>query len=93
MVHAANGDRGRAKEILSELEGRGRSVYIDATQVASIYALLGEADSAFSWLERAFEERCPFVNGLEHNYLRWVFEGLHADPRFQDLVRRVRSNR
>jgi hypothetical protein len=66
---------------------------IDATQVASIYALLGEADSAFSWLERAFEERCPFVNGLEHNYLRWVFEGLHADPRFQDLVRRVRSNR
>jgi hypothetical protein len=84
---------GELKRFFPSSKAEAGACISNATQVASIYALLGEADSAFSWLERAFEERCPFVNGLEHNYLRWVFEGLHADPRFQDLVRRVRSNR
>lgn len=57
-----------------------------AVTIAGDYALLGETDKAFEWLEKAFQER-------EHDlmYLKVDdrFEALRPEPRFQDLVRRI----
>jgi tetratricopeptide (TPR) repeat protein len=66
----------RAKEGLPE----------HATAIAGDYALLGEKDKAFEWLEKAFQENEAGVGFLkvdEH------FEALRSDPRFQDLLRRI----
>ncbi|MCM3905567.1 MAG: hypothetical protein ND866_28065 [Pyrinomonadaceae bacterium] len=47
----------------------------------------GDADAALRWLERAYEERDAHVVllGVEP---RW--DPLHADPRFADLMKRLR---
>ncbi|HTD69086.1 MAG TPA: tetratricopeptide repeat protein, partial [Gemmatimonadales bacterium] len=54
--------------------------------VAGDYALLGERDSAFAWLERAFRER---VGVLMFLTIDDRFETLRSDPRFRDLARRI----
>jgi serine/threonine-protein kinase len=60
--------------------------YVPAYFIAAIYAGLGEADTSFEWLERAYEERNGFLIflGVEH-----AFYGLHPDPRFKDLLQRI----
>ncbi len=90
-VYAANGDRKRAEQILAELEERTQSEYIPATHIAAVYALLGEKDTAFEWLDTAYEERAPLDLGCHwhHAYPGWTFESLRADSRFQDLMRRM----
>jgi len=54
--------------------------------IAGDYALLGERDSAFAWLERAFRERVGVLMFLSVDDR---FETLRPDPRFQDLARRM----
>ena len=55
--------------------------------VAVIYAALGQKDDAFAWLERAYEERDSWMDylGLDPR-----LDGLRADPRFGDLLRRMK---
>jgi TolB-like protein/DNA-binding winged helix-turn-helix (wHTH) protein len=54
--------------------------------IANDYALLGERDKAFEWLERAFRERESVLMFLTVNE---NFETLRSDPRFRDLARRM----
>jgi len=54
--------------------------------VAQRYAIAGEKDLAFEWLEKVYEERHPvltFVNIMP------AFEDLRSDARFKDLLRRM----
>jgi hypothetical protein len=54
--------------------------------VALVYAALGDKDSAFLWLEKAYEDKSSFMTTLKY----WtVFDPLRSDPRFKDLLRRV----
>jgi hypothetical protein len=58
--------------------------------MARIYAALEDKDQAFATLEKAYEERnslIVFVGVVP------FFESLHTDPRFADLLRRIRLNR
>jgi hypothetical protein len=48
--------------------------------------LLGERDSAFAWLERAFRERVGVLMFLS---IDDRFETLRSDPRLRDLARRI----
>jgi predicted deacylase len=61
--------------------------YLRAGTVARMYALIGDRDEAFAWLERAFDAREATLANLPYSP-RWDF--LRPDPRFADLVRRVR---
>jgi len=55
--------------------------------LASLYALTGDKDSAFEWLDKAFAER----DGEEIALLKVdpSFKNLRGDPRFTDLLRRM----
>jgi tetratricopeptide (TPR) repeat protein len=54
--------------------------------IATRYALIGEKDEAFAWLERGYRERDPLMIVLRTApYL----DPLRSDPRFQDLLRRI----
>ena len=93
VVYAADGDRTRAEEILVELEGRAQNEYIHASWIAAIYALLDEKDETFEWLEKAFDEKNPFVACCALSvYPGWMFNGVRSDPRFENLVRRLGFN-
>jgi hypothetical protein len=52
-----------------------------------VYAGLGDRDQAFAWLEKAFVERTRTMLSLKINRR---LDPLRSDPRFADLVRRVR---
>jgi len=55
--------------------------------VASAYALAGDEDKAFEWLDKAYAER----DGEAITLLNCdpSFKSLHGDPRFADLLRRL----
>ena len=60
--------------------------YVRPTLVARIYADLGDKDRAFSWLEKAWQERDGNLLFLR---LDEGWEPLREDPRFADLASRV----
>jgi len=89
-VYAETGDRVRAEKIIAELKSRSQDEYIHANWIAQIYALLGEKDEAFSWLQKAFNERAPILGTIAMTtYPGWVYNSLRDDSRFQDLLRRL----
>ena len=53
---------------------------------AAHYATCGDSDAAFAWLEKAFARRTP---GLLHVPVDPFFDPIRADPRIEDLCRRV----
>ena len=57
------------------------------TSLALAYSDVGDKQQAFAWLEKAYEERDPWL-GLTLKS-EPGFDRLHSDPRFQDLVRRM----
>ena len=59
---------------------------MSALQLAVLYAQLGEKERAFAFLEKAYEERHPWIGFLKNDP---QFEPLRSDPRFADIVRRI----
>jgi tetratricopeptide (TPR) repeat protein len=55
-------------------------------QIATVYAYRGENDLAFEWLENAYATR---DGGLTLILGYSEFDGLHDDPRFPELLKRV----
>jgi eukaryotic-like serine/threonine-protein kinase len=86
FLYAQSGDRGRAQEILDRLLGAAAKGYLPPYNIAIVYAGLGDADNAFHWLDRAFEER-SFT--LEFLRVDPAFTPLRNDRRFAELVRKV----
>lgn len=62
------------------------SGYGSAYQIASFYALLGEKEEAFRWLNTAYEEHDTGLLFLRPDL---SFDPIRSDPRFADLVRKV----
>jgi tetratricopeptide (TPR) repeat protein len=82
-AYAAVGNRNEALQLLADLK-QPRGGYSNASEIAMVYAALGDMDQAMAWLNRAYRERFnPSV------LLRPGFDPLRADARFQDLERRV----
>jgi len=57
-----------------------------AYQIAQAYAVRGDPDSAFAWLERAYVQR---DSGLGVMKLSWPFEPIHGDPRWAAFLRKM----
>jgi TolB-like protein/predicted Ser/Thr protein kinase len=55
--------------------------------IATFYAVAGEKDKAVEWLEKGLEVRDPV---LPYIGCYPCFDDLHPDPRFQDLLRKMR---
>jgi TolB-like protein/DNA-binding winged helix-turn-helix (wHTH) protein/Tfp pilus assembly protein PilF len=86
-AYAARGGTREAMQLLGGLK-QPRGSYSNASEIAMVYAALGDMDRAMTWLNRAYRERFnPSV------LLRPGFDPLRADARFQDLERRVGLSR
>ena len=83
-AYVASGKRNEAEKLLRDLKNRSTPGYSHASEIAVIYASLGDTDQAMSWLQKGYEER--FNPGV---LLRPGFDPLRSDPRFQDLASRV----
>jgi tetratricopeptide (TPR) repeat protein len=86
LVNAANGRKEQAEEKIRALEAAGKKRYVPATYFGMLYAGLGKKKQAFTWLEKAYEER---ADGLTWLNVLPALDGLRSEPRFQDLLRRI----
>jgi serine/threonine protein kinase/pimeloyl-ACP methyl ester carboxylesterase/Flp pilus assembly protein TadD len=85
-AYGVAGQRSEALKIIAELQERARQKYVSPYFFALVYVGLGDKDQAFAQLDQAYQERHPYLILIK---VEPVFDGLHSDPRFADLVRRI----
>ena len=91
-AYAVSGYRGAMKQWANDLE------HLQATKkaflpgnLAAAYAILGEKDRAFYWLNQAYEHRemVSLDGGIFFLAAEPQYDPLRSDPRYKDLLRRV----
>jgi len=80
----ASGKRNEAEKLLRDLKQRASAGASHGSEIATVYASLGDSNQAMNWLEKGYEER--FNPGV---LLRPGFDPIRSDPRFQGLVHRI----
>jgi TolB-like protein/DNA-binding winged helix-turn-helix (wHTH) protein/Flp pilus assembly protein TadD len=85
-VYAVSGNVNQARNVLQDLEGRGGQQYVPAYAIALVYAGLGDNDHAFTWLQKAYEDRSTSMIFLR---LDPELSSLHSDPRFEKLSQQI----
>jgi TolB-like protein/DNA-binding winged helix-turn-helix (wHTH) protein/Flp pilus assembly protein TadD len=83
-AHAASGNQLEAQKLLDDLKTSYSPGDPHASDIAVVYAALGDKDQAFAWLQKGYGQR--FNPGV---LLRPGFDPLRSDPRFQNLLRRI----
>jgi serine/threonine-protein kinase len=85
VAHYVRGDRAAADAALVDLiANAGREGF--AYQIAEVYALRGENDKAFEWLQTALDDRDAGMLGLSADPL---LRGLRDDARYKNLLVKV----
>jgi eukaryotic-like serine/threonine-protein kinase len=85
VIYAAQGKRAEALQIIKDLEGISGASLSQAHLIAKIYATLNEKGMALSWLERGLATGAIGVFCKDDP----VWDGIHSDPRFTDVVRHM----
>ena len=85
-AYAMSGNRRGATKILEYLAEQSQLRYVSPLNAAIVYVGLGDKDSAFKWLEKAYAERTPDMTTLKVDP---IFKSVRSDPRFTDLLRRI----
>ena len=80
------GRRGEALKMLSGLREQYRRGEIFPLALCCHYTILGEKQRALGWLQKAYEDRDPYMVGIKNNL---CLDPLRSDPRFQDILRRM----
>ncbi|MFQ5818329.1 MAG: tetratricopeptide repeat protein, partial [Terriglobia bacterium] len=86
QAYEESGWRGYWQKELELLQERSRRSYVAPFMMTLTYLRLEEKEQVLAWLERGYEARgagLVFLNAVS------AFDLLRADPRFQELVRRV----
>jgi TolB-like protein len=84
---AEDGYRGALRRVAETLVARSRTTYVTSWQIGTLYTRAGQKDEALEWLEKAYEahdQNMPYIA------VDPIFDILRDDPRFQDLLRRMR---
>jgi hypothetical protein len=85
--YAKAGRRKDAERVLAELHALADQSYPAPFQTAMVHVGLGEPDRAFHWLEKAHATRSWYLSWLK---MEPVLDPLRKDPRYADLLRRMR---
>jgi serine/threonine-protein kinase len=84
LAHYVRGDRPAADAALANLIAKAREGF--AYQIAEVYAVRGEKDKAFEWLQISFDDRDAGALGLLVDPL---LRSLHDDPRYKNLLAKL----
>ena len=84
IAHYVRGDRPAADAALADLIANSREGF--AYQIAEVYALRGEKDKAFKWLQMSFDDRDAGMLGLLVDPL---LRGLRDDPRYKNFLAKL----
>ncbi len=84
VAQCVAGDRRAADAALADLIAKAREGF--AYQIAEVYAVRGEKDKAFDWLQISFDDRDAGMLSLAVDPL---LRGLHDDPRYKNLLAKL----
>jgi serine/threonine-protein kinase len=84
LAQQVRGDRQAADATLADLIANGRDQL--AYQIAEVYAVRGETDKAFEWLQIAFDEH---DTGTLTLLVDPLLRGLRDDPRYNKLLAKL----
>jgi len=85
-AYAITGKKNEALDLLNQLIKQSKERFVSAYDIAAIHVGLGNANQAFEWLNRAYEERSGFLPYIKCDRR---FDPLHSDPRYQKLLQRI----
>jgi TolB-like protein/DNA-binding winged helix-turn-helix (wHTH) protein/Flp pilus assembly protein TadD len=78
---------GRERDSNTALDGLIAKYASDGPyQIAQVYAYRGESDKSFEWLEHAYNQRDPGLPEINSDPL---FNNLHHDPRYAELLKKL----
>jgi eukaryotic-like serine/threonine-protein kinase len=86
-AYALAGKQAQARNVIAQLKALSRERYVPPSFAAVVYSALGERDQAFLSLERGYDEHSGALIWIKSEP---AFDGLRDDPRFQNLLRRLR---
>jgi TolB-like protein/Tfp pilus assembly protein PilF len=86
LALAQSGNAAEARTLYERLRAIAAHAYVPASVFAWIHLGLGEIDQAFTWLERAIDERDPMMVPIKSYPF---FDPLRDDPRFAALLRKM----
>ena len=86
-----SGDRARGLKILEELERNQRSsttgnTYVAPADLGMSFAVIGEKERAFAWLEKAYQQHDPALAQLKVDP---SVDNLRSDPRYPALLKKL----
>ena len=88
LVLAASGKPDEARRLIAaKPDPLGAGERLGPGAMAALHLALGDKDEAMAWLERAYDDRDV---GLVQAKVNPRLDALRADPRFQDLLRRMK---
>jgi tetratricopeptide (TPR) repeat protein len=86
-VAVLEGKVAEARGILDELYQKARERYVSPVDFAKLHNQLGDTDEAFRWMDKAVEDRRGWLVYLN---VEPAVDNLRSEPRFHNLLRRMR---
>lgn len=86
-AYAVAGKTDEARKVLDQLKELAKQHYVSPFDFALLYMGLGDKDQAFEWLNKTFDENPYRLSFIKVNPR---FDSLRSDPRFEDLLRRMK---
>ena len=83
-VYAKSGIKAAINREIEMRKELGKRRYQDPSEIAYLYAQLGDKDQSFAWLDKARAEKS---SGLEPVKIVHALDKWHSDPRFIDLLK------
>jgi eukaryotic-like serine/threonine-protein kinase len=84
------GYKGVLQSWLEGLTELSKHSYVSSYSIAESYMRMDQKQKAFEWLEKAYEEH---DSGLVSLAVEPMFESLRPDPRFKEILRRMKLSR
>jgi TolB-like protein len=85
--YARGGYAEAMKSVAETLVARLPEAFALPSDIAFWFALAGEKEKAIEWLEKGLDPHDPVLPYI--GYYR-VYDGLHSEPRFQELLRKMK---
>jgi tetratricopeptide (TPR) repeat protein len=86
-AHDRAGNRQHSQAALETLRGRTLAQHVSPFSMALVHMALGDAATSLDWLERAYVEREWLLCVLKTEP---ILDPLRQEPRFQNLLKRMR---
>jgi TolB-like protein/Tfp pilus assembly protein PilF/predicted Ser/Thr protein kinase len=84
---AEGGYPGALRRVADMLVARSQKTFVTPWQIATLYTRAGMNKEALDWLEKAYQahdQNMPYIS------VDPIFDDLRAEPRFQEILRRMR---